>query len=99
MQAFLRVARVADAELQARADAELQESSFVELCGSVNPVVPGTILSTKAGTQLKRRAREQFNALYSLDDLLIRSRDGSRLFCTRRILSVQLDCISEEAMV
>ena len=43
MQAFLRVARVADAELQARADAELQESSIVELCGSVNPVVPGTI--------------------------------------------------------
>ena len=43
MQAFLRVARVADAELQARADAELQESSIVELCGRVNRVVPGTI--------------------------------------------------------
>ena len=49
--------------------------------------------------KLQRRAREQFNALYALDDLLIRSRDGSRLFCTRRILSVQLDCISEEVMV
>ena len=43
MQAFLRVARVADAELQARADAELQESSIVELLRIVNPVVPGTI--------------------------------------------------------
>ena len=31
MQAFLRVARVAEVELQARADAELQESSIVEL--------------------------------------------------------------------
>ena len=51
MQAFLRVARVADAELQARADAELQESSIVELCGLVNPVVPGTypFLATSAG--------------------------------------------------
>ena len=43
MQAFLRVARVAEVELQARADAELQESSIVELCGRVNRVVPGTI--------------------------------------------------------
>ena len=43
MQAFLRVARVADAELQARADAELQESSIVELCGSGQSVVPGTM--------------------------------------------------------
>ena len=95
MQAFLRVA---DAELQARADAELQESSIVELCGSRQSRRPGhyPFLSTM---KLQRRAREQFNALDALDDLLIRSRDGSRLFCTRRILSVQLDCISEEAMV
>ena len=98
MQAFLRVA---DAELQARADAELQESSIVELrIASIESSRALSISGTFGRpTKRQRRAREQFNALDALDDLLIRSRDGSRLFCTRRILSVQLDCISEEAMV